>query len=57
MAAELKQRYGVDAELKKGHRGIFDVEVDDELVYSKYETHRFPRPNEVGDLIDAEAAG
>ena len=55
MAAELKQRYGVDAELKKGHRGIFDVEVDDELVYSKYETHRFPRPNEVGDLIDANA--
>ena len=57
MAAELKQRYGVDAELKKGHRGIFDVEVDDELVYSKYETHRFPRPNEVGDLIDANTAG
>ena len=55
MAAELKTRYGVDAELRKGHKGIFDVEVDDEVVYSKYETHRFPRPNEVGDLIDALA--
>jgi selT/selW/selH-like putative selenoprotein len=54
LAAELKQRYGVDATLKPGHKGIFDVLVDGELVYSKYETHRFPRPNEVGELIDAE---
>ena len=53
MAAELKQRYGVDAELKPGHKGIFDVEVDGELVYSKYDTHRFPKPNEVGEAIDA----
>ena len=54
MAAELKERYGVDARLKPGHKGIFDVLVDGELIYSKYETHRFPRPNEVGDAIDAD---
>ena len=53
MAAELKQRFDVDAVLKPGHKGIFDVMVDDELVYSKHETHRFPRPDEVGDAIDA----
>jgi selT/selW/selH-like putative selenoprotein len=53
LAAELKKRFDVDARLKPGHKGIFDVEVDGELVFSKYETHRFPRPNEVGDLIDA----
>jgi selT/selW/selH-like putative selenoprotein len=52
LAAELKQRYGVDAEIKKGHKGIFDVEVDGELVYSKYDTHRFPKPNEIIALID-----
>lgn len=57
MAAELKQRYGVDAVLEKGHKGVFDVVVDGELVYSKHETHRFPRPNEVGDAIDAATRG
>lgn len=49
----MKQRYGVDARLKPGHKGVFDVTVDGDLVFSKYETHRFPRPNEVGELIDA----
>ena len=53
MAAELKQRFAVDAVLRPGHKGIFDVVVDGDLVYSKYETHRFPRPNEVGDAIVA----
>ena len=53
MAAELKQRYKVDARLKPGHKGVFDVVVDGDLVYSKYETHRFPKPGEVGDAIEA----
>ena len=53
MAAELKQRFAVDAVLTPGHKGIFDVVVDGNLVYSKHETHRFPRPNEVGDAIEA----
>jgi selT/selW/selH-like putative selenoprotein len=53
LAAELKQRYDVEARLKPGHKGVFDVLVDGELIFSKHETHRFPRPNEVGDAIDA----
>jgi selT/selW/selH-like putative selenoprotein len=37
----------VDAELIEGLRGVFDVRRDGELVYSKYETDRFPHPGEV----------
>jgi len=33
--------------LVKGDRGIFDVEADGELVYSKFETGEFPEHAEV----------
>jgi len=32
-------------------KGIFDVVVDDDLVFSKYKTHRFPERGEVSELI------
>ena len=51
MAADLKQRFDVEADLKPGHGGIFDVEVDGKRIYSKGETHRFPNPGEVDDLL------
>ncbi|MBK9968706.1 MAG: hypothetical protein IPP07_29135 [Holophagales bacterium] len=51
MAAELKKTFGVDAKLKMGSGGVFDVVVDGRLVYSKRETGRFPEPGEVPKLI------
>jgi len=51
LAADLKKHFGIDAELKPGHGGIFDVEVDGKKIYSKHDTHRFPHPGEVDDLI------
>jgi selT/selW/selH-like putative selenoprotein len=53
LAAELKERFGVDSTLKAGHGGVFDVVVDGQLLFSKKETKRFPRPGEIGDAIDA----
>ena len=53
MAAELKKRYNIDADLKPGHKGIFDVEVDGKKVFSKHELDRFPDPGEVEGLIEA----
>ena len=47
MAASLKQRFGVDAELIRGKDGVFDVRVDGKLVFSKHELGRFPEPGEV----------
>ncbi len=39
--------FGVESELEEGTRGIFDVYVDDERVFSKHEEQRFPEPGEV----------
>jgi selenoprotein W-related protein len=35
------------AELVKGSGGIFDVVVDGRLIYSKHQTGRFPRHDEI----------
>ena len=53
MAADLKKHFGVSAELKPSHGGIFDVEVDGKRIYSKHETHRFPNAGEVDELLVA----
>jgi selenoprotein W-related protein len=42
LAAKLKQAFDVDAELRRGSGGIFDVIVDGEVVYSKFKTRTFP---------------
>ena len=51
MAACLKDRFDVDAELIEGAGGIFDVAVDGEIVYSKHDTGRFPEHDEVVALL------
>lgn len=56
MAADLKKRFHVDAELKPGHGGVFDVEVDGTRIWSKRDTHRFPNPGEVDDLVASHAS-
>ena len=53
LASEIKNRYGVDAELIKGVKGIFDVYVDGKLVFSRYEEKRFPEPQDIFDKIGA----
>ncbi len=37
--------------MKGGSGGIFDVEVDQDLVFSKHDLGRFPDPGEVVDLL------
>ena len=37
--------------LRKGDDGIFDVEVDGSLVFSKHEAGRFPEDDEVLALL------
>lgn len=50
MADELKKQ-GVETELIEGSKGIFDVKVDGKLIFSKYETGRFPEPGEITKLM------
>ena len=42
MAARIHKELDVTSTLIPGAGGIFDVKVDDVLVYSKFETGRFP---------------
>ena len=42
MAAKIKDGLGTEAFLIEGAGGIFDVNVDGKLVYSKHETGDFP---------------
>ena len=42
MAAKIQDRLGVEVELIPDGRGIFDVTVDQALVYSKFKTGAFP---------------
>ena len=49
-SAELRSK-GLDMEPVKGSNGIFDVEIDGKLVYSKRNTGRFPNRGELLRLI------
>jgi selenoprotein W-related protein len=40
--------------LVPGSGGIFDVTVDDKLVFSKFETGRFPKSGEISEKIKRE---
>ena len=51
MAAKIKEVTGVEPKLIKGDNGIFDVEMDGRLIYSKDETGRFPDHDEVTDQL------
>jgi len=53
LAASLKQRFGIEAELIHGKGGVFDVRVDGKLVFSKHEVGRFPEAGEVERAIEA----
>ena len=50
VSAELKSK-GVSVELIKGSNGVFDVEIDGKLVYSKRNTGSFPNLGELLTLI------
>lgn len=53
MAAEIEERFDISPELIEGGKGIFDVRVDGDLVFSKHAAGRFPKPGEVPGIIAA----
>ena len=48
----IEKQFGVKAELIKGMGGVFEVSVNDNLLYSKKDLGRFPNENEIEDLIE-----
>jgi len=49
----LSDKFGADARLVKGKDGVFEVEVDGKLIFSKRQAGRFPNPGEVAKAIRA----
>ena len=54
LAAELKESLGIELELIVGSKGIFDVVANEELIFSKYATKRFPLLGEVTETLKQE---
>jgi selT/selW/selH-like putative selenoprotein len=47
----LSRELGIDAEIVKGSKGVFDVAVDGKLIFSKYAAGRFPDEAEIVDAL------
>jgi len=56
LAAAIKDSFGIESELVEGTSGIFDVVADGTMIFSKYETGRFPEHDEVLDALRARDA-
>jgi selT/selW/selH-like putative selenoprotein len=48
----IERQFGVKAELIKGTGGVFEIFVNDNLLFSKKKLERFPDENEIEDLIE-----
>jgi len=51
LAAELKAEFNQEATLIRGSKGIFDVQVDGQNIFSKHKTGRFPNSGEVVTIV------
>jgi len=55
LAAEIKKQRGIDAVLRKGSGGVFEVVMDGRMLFSKKQQGRFPDHEEVLSQIPATA--
>jgi len=53
LQAAIKKQFGLTANLKEGHSGIFTVAIDGKIVYDNQVTHRFPENAEIFEKIRA----
>ena len=52
MRESIEKQFGAKAELIKGSGGVFEVSLNNSLIFSKKELGRFPNENEIEDLIE-----
>jgi selT/selW/selH-like putative selenoprotein len=52
LAAEIKDRFGVETEIQPGSKGSFEVSLDGKLLFSKLKEHRFPEADEIFSKVD-----
>jgi selT/selW/selH-like putative selenoprotein len=51
LAAEIKNKFGIEAELIRSGGGVFEIKKDGDLIFSKRKLGRFPEDSEVFDLL------
>ncbi|MCH7815985.1 MAG: Rdx family protein [Proteobacteria bacterium] len=51
MSAEIVSATGITATLIPGGGGVFDVIQDGKRLFCKHDTHRFPEPGEISQLL------
>lgn len=56
MAAEIKDQFGYESELVKSQGGVFEIELNGKLLFSKASLGRFPDDGEVKNLVKKEAS-
>ena len=54
MADEVREAFSVEARISKGSTGSFDVFVNGELIFSKFEEGRFPEIDEISGIIKTD---
>ena len=50
----MKETFDLDAQLIEGSNGVFDVRLDNRLIFSKDQTGRFPENDEIVSLIRSD---
>ena len=48
----IQSKFGVKSKLIKGQGGVFEVTLNNSLIFSKKELGRFPNENEVEEILD-----
>lgn len=51
LAEKIRDELGITAQVVPGSKGVYDIVVDGNLIYSKYQTKRFPDNDEIIKLI------
>jgi len=52
LAADIREKYGVETELISSSGGVFEVTKDGQLIFSKKAVGRFPTTDEIFNLFD-----
>jgi hypothetical protein len=53
LAEEIEKELAAEVELRPGDYHSFDVLVEEEVIFSKFEEDRFPKADEIIELIQA----
>ena len=53
MGDDLKNKFGAEIELIAGSGGVYEVELNGNLIFSKKQTGRFPELDEIISLVKA----